>query len=79
MKILIHWQPELPTLGSSCYDEDGLRTFFGDAETRRILDALAAANGGPVTLTVNGPDAGYLNLEPFDAEFRVVQPSSAHS
>jgi hypothetical protein len=77
MKILIHWQPELPSLGSSCYDEDGLRTFFGESETNRILAALAASKGGPVTLTVSGPDAGYLNLETVDAEFSVRDQGSA--
>lgn len=70
MKIIIHWQPELPGFSSSTRGEDGLRELFGDAETDRILAALAGANGAPVTLTVSGPDAGYLDLDFVDAEFR---------
>jgi hypothetical protein len=71
MKIVIHWQPGLPGFRSSTRDEDGLRALFGDAEANRILAALAASNGAPVTLTVNGPDAGYLDLDIVDAEFSV--------
>lgn len=52
-------------------DEDGLRELFGEAETNRILAALAAANGAPVTLTVNGPDAGFLDLDFVQADFSV--------
>jgi len=72
MKILIHWQPEMPSMGATTCDEDGLRVFFGKAEADRIMDALAGAKGTPVTLTVNGPDAGYLDLDFVDAEFSVL-------
>lgn len=72
MKILIHWQPEMPSLGATTCDEDGLRVFFGKAEADGITNALAGANGAPVTLTVNGPDAGYLDLDFVDAEFSVL-------
>jgi hypothetical protein len=71
MKIVIHWQPELPGFRSSTRDKDGLRDLFGEAETNRILAALAAANGAPVTLTVNGRDAGFLDLDSVQAEFSV--------
>jgi hypothetical protein len=73
MKIVIHWQPELPGFRSSTRDENGLRILFGEVEANRILAALAASGGGPVTLAVNGPDAGYLSLETVDAEFRVLR------
>jgi hypothetical protein len=72
MKIVIHWQPELPGFRSSTRNEDGLRELFDDAEANRILGALATSNGMPVTLTVSGYDAGYLDLDFVDAEFRVL-------
>jgi hypothetical protein len=72
MRIGIHWRPELPGVDASTRDEDGLRELFGDAEANRILGALAAANDEPVTLTVSGYDAGFLNLEFVNAEFRSV-------
>ena len=71
MKILIHWEPQFPGINSSTYDEIGLRVLFGEAEANRILAALVASDGGPVTLMVNGPDAGYLDREFVDAEFIV--------
>ena len=72
MRIGIHWRPELPGIDSSTRDEAGLRELFGKAETNRILAALATSNGAPVTLSVNGPDAGFLNLDFIDAEFRII-------
>ena len=70
MKIIIHWKPEEPGINSSTRDEHALRELFGQAEANRILSALGSANGEPVTLTVSGHDAGYLDLDFVDAEFR---------
>ena len=67
MKIRIRWEPEQPSCSYSTRDENGLRELFGDSEATRIVNALAASNGGPVTLTVSGYDAGYLNLDFVDA------------
>lgn len=76
MKIGIHWRPELSGIDASTRDENGLRELFGEAETNRILVALAASNGAPVTLAVNGPDAGFLNLDFIDAELRIIDEGS---
>jgi hypothetical protein len=76
MKIGIRWRPELSGIDASTRDEKGLRELFGEAETNRILAALAASNGAPVTLSVNGPDAGFLNLDLIDAEFRIIDEDS---
>lgn len=72
MKIGILWRPELEGFAASTRDEDGLRELFGAAETERILAALEAGVGVPVTLTVSGPDAGFLDLDLVNAEFRVL-------
>lgn len=77
MKIRIHWQPELPGFRSSTRDEGGLRDLLGEAERSRILNALGAANGEPVTLTVNGPDAGYLDLDVVQAQFSIFVDTPA--
>lgn len=71
MKIRIRWEPEQPGCGYSTRDEDGLRELFGGAEANRILIAIGVANGEPVTLRVNGHDAGYLDLDFIDAEFSI--------
>jgi hypothetical protein len=76
MKIGIHWRPELSGIDASTRDENGLRALFGEAETNRILAALAASNGAPVTLSVSGPDAGFLNEDLIDAEFRIIDEDS---
>jgi hypothetical protein len=60
VKILIHWLPdEFGLSSSSTRDEDGLRELFGQAEAARIVDAIGRAAGAPVTLQVNGHDAGF--------------------
>jgi hypothetical protein len=55
----------------STRDEDGLRVLFGRDEAARILEALRLAAGEPVTLTVNGPDAGFTT-EFVEARFSVI-------
>ena len=78
MKIGIHWRPELSGItDASTRDEQGLRELFGEAETNRILAALAASNGAPVTLTVSGPDAGFLNEDFIYADFRIIDEDSS--
>jgi hypothetical protein len=77
MKIGIHWRPELSGIDASTRDENGLRELFGEAKTKRILAALDASNGAPITLSVNGPDAGFLHLDIVDAEFRIIDEYSS--
>ena len=72
MKILIRWRPELPGIDVSTRDENGLRELLGEAATNRILAAVAASNGAAVTLSVNGPDAGFLALGSINAEFTSI-------
>jgi hypothetical protein len=72
MKIAIHWRPELGGVDASTRDEDGLRELFGSDETKRILAALEAVKGASARLTVNGPDAGFLDLDVVNADFRVL-------
>jgi hypothetical protein len=77
MKMIIRWRPELPGFDSSTRDVEGLRELFGDTETDRILAALVAAKGAPVTLTVDGPNAGFVDLDFVQAEFSVRNLSRA--
>jgi hypothetical protein len=72
VKIVVHWRPEFPGLNSSTMDERDLLLYFGDAEADRILRAIGEANHEPVTLTVSGHDAGYLDLDFVNAEFRII-------
>jgi hypothetical protein len=76
MRVRIEWMPGQPGIVDvSNRDEDGLRVLFGETETNRILSALAAANYEPVTLTVNGRDAGFLDRDSVQAEFSVRERS----
>jgi hypothetical protein len=78
VKILIQWMPNEPGLSSSTRDEDGLRELFGQAEADRILDAISQAGGEPVTLIVNGRDAGFT-ADWVEVRFSEVGPWSARS